>query len=54
MLDHELAVLRYAVERTGVSEVELGISKKNEPPKGKKVEDWPPKPEKWWEDDKSN
>lgn len=48
---HELDAIRYVVDRTGVNEIEIGKATKNEVPKGKKLEDWPPKPEKWWEDE---
>jgi hypothetical protein len=52
-------MLKYGESRTGVNEIEIGKATKNEVPKGKRVtareyKDWPPKPEKWWEDDKSN
>ena len=44
-------MLKYGEGRTGVNEIEIGKATKNEVPKGKKLEDWPPKPEKWWEDE---
>jgi hypothetical protein len=47
---HELDALRYIEDRTGVSETRIGKPTK----KKKKIPDWPPKPEKWWEDDKGN
>lgn len=48
---HELDALRYIEDRTGVSETRIGKPTKK---KKKKIPDWPPKPEKWWEDDKGN
>lgn len=44
--DFDTGLIKFINERTGVTELEQG-----KPAKKKVYPDWPPKPEKWWEDE---